>query len=105
MWQLIFDNSFDSSSSLATVLVNANLTTDRVIVQCSSTDAKQNWFRAGYLQQRFDITGFPPVSSRSEIIGLETQLVPLYTGIVPYRLSFDPVYYLHQLSLKVWVPA
>ncbi|MEH2415415.1 hypothetical protein [Nostoc sp.] len=75
-----------------------------LVVQISSTTAKENWYKAGYLQQ-----AIPVPFSLGLALG-ESCFIPLYTPTIisflrfptNYKISFEVQRYFKDCNFKVW---
>jgi hypothetical protein len=77
---------------------------ERLIFVSSSEAANDYWYRAGYVQQEYNISGFNRAYAVSELLGLQTQLVRFQTDFVPYRVSLVRVPWLPDLEVQVFKP-
>lgn len=101
-WSLLTSVSFSKQDRFK-VIAN-NLTEDRVIIQCSSLMAKEEWFKAGYLSTKFNISGFESVAGESYLMGLQNNIIFPQQELVPYSLVFSKVAYIPTMQVRVFVP-
>jgi hypothetical protein len=111
MWNLIMDSTKQATISgneiiqpIATFEPDHLFTSAIVAVQISSTTAKANWYKAGYLHQAIPV----PLS-----LGLalgESRFIALYVPVIikflhfptNYKISFEVQKYFKDCNFKAW---
>jgi len=101
-WQLVDQVQFNKEQR--SYLVNYNFASDVMLCECTSTEAEQKWFKAGYIHRYFQIPGFPAGVAESKMMGLQNNWVEVSTEYVPFRLFFERVPWIPDLSVKFYAP-
>lgn len=102
-WSLVETVKFTASVRVANLV--QDFAEESLIFQADSAVANDYWYKAGYVQQEYQISGFPKVYAISELLGLQTQLVRFNTDLVPYKVSLVRVPWLPDLEVKVYRPS
>jgi hypothetical protein len=101
-WQIVQTVQFNKN--VRQLDVGEDFTDERLIFVTSSPEAKPYWYKAGYVQQEYQISGFSKAYAISELLGLQTQLVRFNTDLVPYRVSLVRVPWIPDLQVQVFKP-
>lgn len=101
-WQLVDQVQF--SESQREYLVNYNFTDPVMLCECSSDDAKAEWYKAGYVHRYFQLSGFQPGVAESTLMGLQNNWVEVSTEYIPFRMYFERVIWLPDLNVKFYAP-
>lgn len=110
-WNLIMDSTKQATISGSSIIQpiaafepDHLFTSSIVAVQISSTTAKANWYKAGYLHQ-----AVPVPFSLGLALG-ESCFIPLYTPTIisflrfptNYKVSFEVQRYFKDCTFKIW---
>lgn len=101
-WQIAETVNF--SEGVRVVNLAQDFADEFLIFVASSPQAAPYWYKAGYIQQEYQISGFQKAYAVSELLGLQTQIVRFNTDLVPFKVSLVRVPWLPDLQVQVFRP-
>ncbi len=101
-WELVETAVFNKDTRV--ISLPQNFSEEALIITAESEVANDFWYKAGYIQQEYAISGFPKIFAVSQLLGLQSQLVRFNTDLVPYRVSLVRVPWLSDLTCSIYRP-
>jgi hypothetical protein len=101
-WQIV--DTVEFSGGIRVANLPQDFADEFLIFIASSAASPPYWYKAGYVQQEYQISGFPKAYAVSELLGLQTQIVRFNVDLVPFKVSLVRVPWLPDLKVQVFRP-